>query len=184
MARLRAPAIARDGLVLLGPMPASSSMVTSDTGFARVPMQRMFDMVRDVEEWPEYLPHYRSVRMLERDPQGGGVVEMTADRWFGSWGWPTSWRSLMEVDHARPAVRFRHIRGLTRGMDVEWTFADAPRSDRPARGTRITLLHVWRGWPVPVIGPAVARAIIGAVFIQSIAERTIAGLITAAEMQA
>lgn len=68
-------------------------------------------------------------------------------------------------------------------MEVEWSFADAPRLDQAARGTRITLVHVWRGWPVPVIGPAIARAIIGAVFVQGIAERTIAGLITAAEHQ-
>lgn len=182
MARLRTPAVSRSDAVRLGPIPASSNMVTSDTGFARVPVQRMFAMVREVEEWPEYLPHYRSVRMLEVDPKGGGVVEMTADRPFGSWRWPTTWRALMEVDHARPALRLRHIGGLTSGMEVEWTFADAPLPDHAARGTRITLLHVWRGWPVPVIGPAIARAIIGAVFIQAIAERTIAGLITAAEM--
>lgn len=184
MARLRAPAVSRAEAVRLGPMPGSSTMVTSDTGFARVPVQRMFELVSDVEEWPELLPHYRSVRMIERDPRGGGVVEMKADRPFGSWRWPSTWRSMMEVDHARPAMRFRHVSGLTAGMDVEWTFSDAPRSDHPSRGTRITLVHAWRGWPVPVIGPAIARAIIGAVFVQAIAERTIAGLIGAAEMRA
>lgn len=57
----------------------------------------------------------------------------------------------------------------------------APRSGGPWDAHHV--VHVWRGWPVPVIGPAIARAIIGAVFVQGIAERTIAGLITAAEHQ-
>lgn len=175
------PARLRTEAVRLGPMPGSGTMVTLDSGYARAPIQRMFDLVREVEAWPVHLAHYRTVRMLERDTVGGGVVEMAADRPFGSLRWPTSWTSLMEVDAAHHTVRFRHIGGLTTGMEVEWSFASAPGSTDGAYGTRIRLVHVWRGWPIPVIGPALARGIVGAVFVQGIAQRTIDGLIAAAE---
>lgn len=161
--------------VSLGPMPAQRRMNTRDEGFARAPVRAVFDAVRDVERWPEHLAHYRWVRMVERDGNGGGIVEMSANRPFGAINWPTFWRSLMEVDHARPAVRFRHIGGVTKGMDVEWWF------EAGDAGTFITLDHLWDGPRWPLVGGLAASRVIGPVFIHGIASRTLAGLVCAAE---
>ncbi len=182
--RGRDRSVPREGPVQLGPMPEARAMTTRDTGHARVPVRDMFDMVRAVEHWPTHLSHYRGVRMLERDLQGGGVVEMSADRPFGMFRWGTWWRSLMEVDHARPAVRFRHVAGLTTGMEVEWAFVPHPEGSAGETGTRITLLHLWSGWRLPLVGPLVALTVIGPVFVHGIASRTIAGLVRAAESRA
>lgn len=165
--------------VALGPMPSARKMTTHDHGIARAPVHRVFDLVRKVEEWPRYLAHYRWVRMLEQDANGGGVVEMAADRPFGPLRWPTFWRSVMEVDHERPAVRFRHIAGVTTGMDVEWAFE--PLDDDA--NTAITLVHLWDGPHWPLIGPFAATAVIGPVFVHGIASRTVAGLVRAAEQR-
>ena len=74
--------------------------------------------------------HYRWVRMLERGADGG-VVEMAAWRPFGPLKYPTWWVSEMRVDRATPAVHYRHVRGITTGMDVVWRLqpptATAPR---------------------------------------------------------
>lgn len=161
--------------VVLGPMPRGLRMTTRDEGFARVPARAMFDLVKDVERWPTHLAHYRWVRMVEHDGAGGGIVEMSANRPFGPLGWPTFWRSLMEVDESRPAVRFRHIGGVTTGMDVEWAFEPGDA------GTYITLLHEWDGPRWPLIGPFAATVVIGPVFVHGIASRTMAGLVRAAE---
>ncbi len=161
--------------VSLGPMPARRRMRTVDEGFASASVRAVFDVVRDVERWPERLAHYRWVRMTARDGHGGGIVEMSANRPFGVINWPTFWRSLMEVDHSRPAVRFRHIGGITTGMDVEWAFEAADA------GTHISLLHLWDGPRLPLIGGIAARAVIGPVFVHGIASRTMAGLVRAAE---
>src|SRR5437870_11854093 len=60
---------------------------------------RVFEAASDVERWPEILPHYRSVRFLERrDRGGGGTVEMAAWRPFGPLRYPTRWVSDMTVD--------------------------------------------------------------------------------------
>src|SRR5574342_902509 len=96
-------------------------MRTVDRIDVRAPAARVFTAAEAVERWPELLPHYRWVRMLERGPAGGGLVEMAAWRPFGPLRYPTWWVSEMEVEPAR-AVRYRHLQGITRGMDVEWQF--------------------------------------------------------------
>lgn len=166
---------ALDAPIALGAMPIGQRMITHDAGFARASVRAVFDVVRAVERWPAHLPHYRWVRMLERDPDGGGVVDMSANRPFGPLDWPTYWRSLMAVDHARPAVRFRHIGGVTTGMDVEWAF------DATDEGTQITLVHSWDGPSWPFIGRFAAQEVIGPVFVHGIASLTLAGLARAAE---
>jgi ribosome-associated toxin RatA of RatAB toxin-antitoxin module len=54
-------------------------MLTIDRIVIRAPLERVFALARDVERWPELLPHYRWVRMLERRADGGRV-EMAAWR--------------------------------------------------------------------------------------------------------
>lgn len=164
----------------LGPMPVGRAMTTLDEAVVAAPVRAVFDIVRRVEEWPAYLPHYRFVRFRERhDIEGGvpsrGIVEMSAFRPFGPIGWPTWWLSEMVVDFQRPAVRFYHIGGITKGMDVEWSFSAEGAS------THVKLLHVWNGLPIPLMGSAAATLLIGPVFIHGIASRTLAGLAAATE---
>lgn len=162
----------------LGPMPLGRPMETVDRRIVRAPWRTMFELAKKVEEWPSHLPHYRYVKFRSRASDGGGIVEMSADRPFGPVGWPTWWLSEMSVDDGAPAIRFRHIGGITKGMDVEWSFRSVPE------GTEVTILHVWDGPPVPFIGIPAATMVIGPVFIHGIASRTLAGLADAAERQA
>ena len=69
----------------------------------------------------------------------GGLVEMAAWRPFGPVRYPTWWVSEMWVDRAAPAVHYRHVRGITTGMDVVWRFE--PAGD----GTDVTIVHDWTG---------------------------------------
>ena len=159
----------------LGPMPSSARTRTEDTLFVRAPVQRIFELAAAVDAWPSHLAHYRSVRFRERSADGG-VVEMSANRPFGPVSWPTWWVSLMQVRRGgEPAIRFRHIEGVTTRMEVEWRFA--PERD----GTRVTITHVWDGPDWPVIGVLAAEFVIGPVFVHGIASRTLAGLARVAE---
>lgn len=159
----------------LGPMPVDRTLVMVDEAVVRASVEATFNVVRDVERWPERLPHYRYVRFRSRNRDGGGVVEMSANRPFGPLNWPTRWVAQMAVDDSPPSIRFRHIEGVTTGMDVEWTFE--PHAD----GTRVRLFHVWNGPDWPGLGTAAAVGLIGPVFVHGIATRTIAGLKTATE---
>lgn len=161
----------------LGPMPESRRLVTVDEQLVHAPVARIFEIARLVEHWPAYLPHYRHVRFRERAPDGGGLVEMSANRPFGPVGWPTWWLSEMAVDHDRPLVRFRHVGGVTTRMDVAWEFH--PRDG----GTHVRIVHMWDGPHWPLIGPFAATAVIGPIFVHGIASRTLAGLARVAERE-
>lgn len=159
----------------LGPMPGGRRMRTVDELLVRAPLRTIFALARDVELWPELLPHYRWVRFRERASDGGGIVEMAAWRPFGAARWPTWWLSEMSVSDDAPSVRFRHVGGITTGMDVEWSFA------RTGGATHVRIVHVWNGPRWPLVGPIAATTVIGPVFVHGIATRTLAGLAKVAE---
>ncbi|MGI8546548.1 MAG: SRPBCC family protein [Gemmatimonadaceae bacterium] len=159
----------------LGPMPTDRRMRTLDDRIVLAPVETIFALARDVTAWPRYLPHYRFVRYDEREPDGSGIVEMSANRPFGAVDWPTRWLSTMQVHPRVPTIRFRHIGGITTGMDVEWSFQPVPE------GTHVRILHVWNGPRWPLVGDLAARSVIGPVFVHGIASRTLAGLARIAE---
>jgi aromatase len=144
-------------------------MRTVDRLRMQAPIDRVFRAAQDVELWPEILSHYRWVRMLERRPDRS-LVEMAAWRPFGRLNYPTWWVSEMWIDHSARAVHYRHVRGITRGMDVVWQLEPA------AGGTDVTIVHQWRGPSWPLVGRAAAALVIGPVFIRGIASRTLAGI--------
>jgi hypothetical protein len=145
-------------------------MRTVDTLIIAAAPERVFRHAADVERWPLILPHYRWVRMSRRRPEGGGVVEMAAYRPFGPFNWPTWWESEMWVFPDRREVRYRHLRGVTAGMDVVWSV------EAEGSGTRATIVHQWEGPGWPLIGRLAANLVIGPVFVSGIASRTLAGI--------
>lgn len=161
----------------LGPMPGGLPMRVLDEQIVRSPVQKIFALARDVERWPDHLPHYRFVRFDSRAGDGGGVVEMSANRPFGGLDWPTWWKSDMQVIESAPAVRFRHVAGITKGMEVEWSF------EPTSAGTHVRILHVWNGPRWPLIGRFAATTVIGPIFVHGIASRTLAGLARVAEAE-
>ena len=85
------------------------------------------------------------------------------------------WLSQMTVDESVPNVRYRHVDGITAGMDVVWRLQ--PAGD----DTDVTIVHEWTGPRWPIIGSAAAKWVIGPVFIHGIASRTLAGIRRAVE---
>lgn len=144
-------------------------MHTIDRIRIKAPMEPVFRAATEVERWPAILSHYRWVRMLERRGDDA-LVEMAAWRPFGRLKYPTWWVSEMWVDRAAAAVHYRHIGGITTGMDVVWQLE--PSGDF----TQVTIVHQWSGPRWPLIGSAAANWVIGPVFIHGIASRTLAGI--------
>jgi ribosome-associated toxin RatA of RatAB toxin-antitoxin module len=161
-------------------MPLQRHMITVDEQTVRAPRDRMFALACDVAQWPTHLAHYNHVTFRHRSRDGGGLVEMSANRPFGPLNWRTWWLSEMSIDDTIPNIRFRHVGGITTGMEVEWQFL---RRDDP-NVTHVRIVHAWDGPWWPVIGRIAAMAVIGPVFIHGIASRTLAGLARAAEQPA
>jgi ribosome-associated toxin RatA of RatAB toxin-antitoxin module len=124
------------------------------------PKTLIFETAANLELWPEILPHYRYIRYLERGPNRN-IVVMAATRS----GIPISWTSEQIIDRNRLEIRFHHLRALTKGMRVVWTFQDAPT------GVLVEIRHDL-AFRVNLLTP-VADKIIGDFFIHNIANKTL-----------
>jgi hypothetical protein len=154
-------------------------MMILDERIMHAPPDVCFHVAADVERWPDILPHYRWVRFQDRKGFGRGRVEMAAWRDFaGPARYPTWWVSDMEADAAVPVVHYRHVDGITTGMDVEWSFERVPE------GTHVRITHAWQGPPWPLIGGFAWRGVIAPHFVSVIARRTLAGVAAEAERTA
>lgn len=152
-------------------------MRTVDHRVIRAAPDRVWPHAVAVERWPTILPHYRYVTRDEGVPEGDGIVTMAAYRPFGGpLNWPTWWRSRMWVDATARTIRYRHIGGITTGMEVEWRLVGTPTGD-----TDVTIVHEWDGPPWPLIRRLASEWVIGPIFVHGIASRTLAGIARAAE---
>ena len=109
------------------------------------PPELVFRLAHDVTRWERLLPHYARSRAIRREPDGALVCDFVARRPFVpllGLGIPVAWRSRTWNEPATRRLRFVHVAGATRGMDVTWTIEPAgrrhPDRDRarvpPARG--------------------------------------------------
>jgi ribosome-associated toxin RatA of RatAB toxin-antitoxin module len=148
-------------------------MNTTNTIWMRAPAHTIYQLAAEVERWPELLPHYRWVTLLERKGNCK-LVEMAARRDAFPIDIPVSWQAVQELDPHIPEIRFRHVRGVTRGMDVAWRFREQDG------GTLVTIDHTLDlRWPL--VGHVVAERIIGPFFVGFIANRTLRRIKTIAE---
>src|SRR5688572_12944428 len=115
------------------------------------PAPTLHALARDVARWPDLLPHYRRVTVHAR--RGDRILaQMVAERRFdrvGGLAVPVTWRAICWPEAADPddlRLRFRHVRGVTRGMDVTWHI----RPDGPGR-CRVTIEHEFRR-ALPLVG--------------------------------
>ena len=133
------------------------------------PYETVFALAQDVEGWLRLLRDYRWCRVLERD----GTRMVFA---MGGWirGWPGRWTAVQEALPAERRLRFRHIRGITRGMDVEWRFAPAGET------VNVELVHdLTMRWPL--VGRMVGDWIVGPIFVDHITRRTLGAVKAEAE---
>lgn len=141
-------------------------MHTKNEILIRAETAEVYGLAAPVERWPEILPHYRWVRVLEDDGEGRRVVEMAALRNFI----PVRWRAEQLLFPEVPRIVFRHVGGVTKGMEVEWVFA--PQDDGVVR---VSILHDLErglaGWPL--VGGVVADRVVGSFFVSNIAGKTL-----------
>ena len=131
------------------------------------PATTVFALARDVERWPTLLPHYVSARVVERRADGSLVVDFIARRPFVpllGLSLPVTWRSRTWDEPAASRLRFVHLAGATKGMDVTWRIE--PRDD--GARCRVTIEHEF----APRI-PGLA-AVVDRWFTRPIAGRTLA----------
>jgi ribosome-associated toxin RatA of RatAB toxin-antitoxin module len=136
------------------------------------PTRLVFDLARDVERWPALLPHYVRVGVRERHADGSRTADMVAVRRIVpllGLGIPVAWRATTWAEEATLGLRFRHVAGATKGMDVTW------RITPTSTGCRVEIEHDFR----PRIAPW--AFIVDRLFVRPIAGRTLATFKSIAE---
>jgi len=134
------------------------------------PPHAVYRLAEDVAKWPEYLPHYRYVRVLRESPTERVAVMAARRNWI-----PVTWTALERLDPVTPRLEFRHLSGWTVGMEVAWKF------DALGEGTRLTIVHDLDFRRTPLARKWIGDRIIGRFFIASIAGRTLARMKELAE---
>lgn len=139
--------------------------------FIKADPDRVFALAAAVERWPRILPHYRWVRRLSGDDRRR-TVEMAAWRDI----YPVKWRSTVEAAPEQRRLRFVHTGGPARGMEVEWRVT-------PERGgTHVVIWHRLQS-PIPLVGELFADYIVGRLFVNNIAGKTLRRMKLVAERQ-
>jgi hypothetical protein len=166
-------------------------MERTNTVRIRAPQSRIFYLASRVEQWPEWLPHYRWVKVRRQLTAGRRIVEMAASRD----GIPVRWVAIQDLDPDAGAITFRHIGGPTTGMQVAWILRPttqgglvAGQVEDNSRGSTPNVRTILEGngvveariehrftpaWP-PLVGPLLARHVVGNFFISNIADKTLA----------
>lgn len=140
------------------------------------PPDLVYRLARDVTRWERLLPHYARSRPVTRHADGALTCDFIARRAFVPWlglGFPVAWRSRTWHEPATRRLRFVHVGGATRGMDVTWTIE--PVGDDASR-TRVEIAHDF----APRL-PGFAR-FVDRVFTRPIAGRTLATFRALAEV--
>lgn len=133
------------------------------------PAERIYAIAHDTTRWPDLLPHYRFVRVLE-ERAGERTIEMAARRGLI----PVRWTAVQRNDPRLPAIYFHHVRGWTKGMDVVWEF-----HEHEGR-TDVAIVHDVQ-FRFPVAREAIEKHVVARFFIEGIAARTLACVKRAAE---
>jgi ribosome-associated toxin RatA of RatAB toxin-antitoxin module len=104
------------------------------------PPDLVYRLARDVTRWERLLPHYTRSAVV-RDDGDALVCDFVARRAFLpvlGLGIPVTWRSRTWHEPSTRRLRFRHVAGATKGMDVTWTIEAA------GDGTRVDIAHDFR----------------------------------------
>src|SRR5262245_9210832 len=103
----------------------------------------VFALPRDLERWERLLPHYARSRARGHVADGALLVDFVARRPLVDLlglGLPVTWRARTWSEPATLRLRFVHVAGATRGMDVTWRIE--PAAD--GRGARVAIDHDFR----------------------------------------
>jgi coenzyme Q-binding protein COQ10 len=89
--------------------------------------ERMFDLVADVEKYPEFVPLCERLVVRQRRVDEEGRTVLIADLTAGYGPVRETFTSMVTLDRAALAIKVEYIDGPFRYLDNRWTFK--PRED-------------------------------------------------------
>ncbi|HWG05707.1 MAG TPA: type II toxin-antitoxin system RatA family toxin [Beijerinckiaceae bacterium] len=93
---------------------------------------QMFDLVADVESYPQFLPLCQALRVRRRAESGEGVGTIIAEMEVGFRGIHQSFTSRVTLDRPRLNILVEYIDGPFRHMENRWSFRNVRIADKIA----------------------------------------------------
>jgi coenzyme Q-binding protein COQ10 len=87
---------------------------------------QMFDLVADVERYPEFLPLCESLRVVRRSQNGEGVETLVAAMSIGYKAISESFTSRVTLDRPRSRILVEYVDGPFKYLENRWTFKPTP----------------------------------------------------------
>src|SRR6185312_13932183 len=85
----------------------------------------MFDLVADVEHYPEFVPMCAALTVRERKPQGEGVEMIVADMTVSFKLVRETFRSRITLDKPKLQILVEYLQGPFSHMENRWSFKPA-----------------------------------------------------------
>src|SRR4051794_7741562 len=82
----------------------------------------MFDLVADVEHYPEFVPMCKALKMRQRTAEGEGVEIVVADMTVSFKLVRESFRSRVTLDRPKLQILVEYLQGPFSHMQNRWTF--------------------------------------------------------------
>lgn len=92
----------------------------------------MFDLVADVEHYPEFLPLCQKLVVRRRSTLPTGEEVLVADMQVGYKAIRESFTSRVILDRPQQVITAQYIDGPFRALENRWTFVDRPPGDGSA----------------------------------------------------
>jgi coenzyme Q-binding protein COQ10 len=86
---------------------------------------QMFELVADVERYPEFVPLCESLRVRRRTQSGEGIEILVADMSVGYKAIRESFTSRVTLDRARHRIDVEYVDGPFRYLENRWLFRAA-----------------------------------------------------------
>jgi len=88
--------------------------------------ERMFDLVADIEKYPEFVPLCQSLRVKKRTTDAAGLEVLVADMSVGYLAIRERFTSRVTLDRAKMKILVEYVDGPFSHLENVWTFKDEP----------------------------------------------------------
>ncbi len=97
----------------------------------------MFDLVADVERYPEFVPLCQSLRIRRRSSDAAGAQVLIADMQVGYRAIRERFTSRVTLDRARMKILVEYVDGPFSHLENVWTFKDESQEPASLRASRV-----------------------------------------------
>ena len=94
--------------------------------------EQMFDLVADVERYPEFVPLCKALKVRQRKQNADGTETIVADMTVSFKLVREAFTSEVTLDRANRKINVRYLRGPFSNLENRWTFEPKGDLRRPA----------------------------------------------------